>query len=182
MKLNIRNIHRDLGYLYVGLIISFALSGMFFNHRDSWHPEKYTVKITEITVKLPVVDTITEDMARNMMLKDLKINDKFKKHLVRKGKLKITAQNHDVEIDMKTGKGEIIEFIKTPFISQIMILHKNSSIWWIYYSDVFAISLITIALTGIFIIPKGRLSFKERGWKLALIGILFPLIFMFFLA
>jgi len=58
MKLNIRNIHRDLGYLYVGLIISFALSGMFFNHRDSWHPEKYTVKITEIAVQMPAVDSM----------------------------------------------------------------------------------------------------------------------------
>jgi hypothetical protein len=102
--------------------------------------------------------------------------------LVRKGKLKITAQNHDVEIDMKTGKGEIIEFIKTPVISQIMMMHKSTSNWWIYYSDVFALSLITIAITGTLIIPKGRLSFKERGWKLALIGILFPLVFIFFLA
>ena len=182
MAINIRNLHRDLGYLYVGLIISFALSGMFFNHRDSWHPEKYTVKITEIAIKMPAVDSITEDIAKNMMVKDLKINDKFKKHLVRKGKLKITAQNHDVEIDMKTGKGEIIEFIKTPFISQIMMMHKSTSNWWIYYSDVFALSLITIAITGTLIIPKGRLSFKERGWKLALIGILFPLVFIFFLA
>lgn len=182
MTINIRNLHRDLGYLYVGLIISFALSGMFFNHRDSWHPEKYTVKITEIAIQMPAVDSITEDIAKNLMVKDLKINDKFKKHLVRKGKLKITAQNHDVEIDMKTGKGEIIEFIKTPFISQIMMLHKSTSNWWIYYSDVFALSLITIALSGIFMIPKGRLSFKERGWKLALIGIIFPLVFIFFLA
>jgi hypothetical protein len=62
------------------------------------------------------------------------------------------------------------------------MMHKSTSNWWIYYSDVFALSLITIALSGIFMIPKGRLSFKERGWKLALLGILFPLIFIFFLA
>jgi hypothetical protein len=34
--------HRDLGYFYIGLIISFAFSGLMMNHRDAWHPEKYT--------------------------------------------------------------------------------------------------------------------------------------------
>jgi hypothetical protein len=39
---------------------------------------------------------------------------------------KISFENTDVEIDMKTGKGEIISFIKTPIISQAMSLHKNT--------------------------------------------------------
>ena len=51
MKLTSRAIHRDLGYFYVGLILSFALSGIMMNHRDSWHPEKYTLNITEIQKK-----------------------------------------------------------------------------------------------------------------------------------
>jgi hypothetical protein len=49
---------------------------------------------------------------------------------------KISFENTDVEIDMKTGKGEIISFIKTPIISQAMSLHKNTSNFWIYYSDI----------------------------------------------
>jgi hypothetical protein len=28
--------------------------------------------------------------------------------------LKFLFENHDVEIDMKTGKGEIVSFVKTP--------------------------------------------------------------------
>jgi hypothetical protein len=40
---------------------------------------------------------------------------------------------------MKTGKGEIVAFNKTPIISQTMKLHKNTSNWWIYYSDIFGI-------------------------------------------
>jgi hypothetical protein len=31
-------------------------------------------------------------------------------------------------------------------------------------------------------IPKGRLSFKERGWKLALAGIVFPILFLIIFA
>jgi hypothetical protein len=43
-----------------------------------------------------------------------------------------------------------------------MSLHKNTSNFWIYYSDIFALSLITIALTGTIMIKSGKFSFKER--------------------
>ena len=75
---------------------------------------------------------------------------------------------------------KIISFNKTPIISQTMKLHKNTSNWWIYYSDIFGISLITMAITGAIMIPAGKLSFKQRGWKLALAGIAFPIIIILF--
>jgi hypothetical protein len=52
-KKTFRNLHRDLGYFYIGLIISFAFSGLMMNHRDSWHPEKYTTETKSIEVQLP---------------------------------------------------------------------------------------------------------------------------------
>ena len=61
--LKARNLHRDLGYFYIGLIISFAFSGILMNHRDSWHPEKYTIQTKAISVKLPAEGAITEKYA-----------------------------------------------------------------------------------------------------------------------
>jgi uncharacterized protein len=182
MKLSVRNIHRDFGYFYVGLIISFALSGLMMNHRDHWNPEKYTINATTVKKVLPIETDITEAFVKKFVINELQIKDKIKRHSIRKGKLKITCENHDVEFDLATGEGEIVEFKKTPLISQMMFLHKTTSNWWIYYSDIFALSLITIATTGILLIPKGRLSFKERGWKLAIAGIIFPLLFLIFLS
>ncbi|TDE06058.1 PepSY-associated TM helix domain-containing protein [Flavobacterium hiemivividum] len=176
-----RNLHRDLGYFYIGLIISFAASGLMMNHRDSWHPEKYTTETKAITATLPEEHLINEKFAVDLGEK-LGIDDKFRKHSIKKNSLKISYENHDVEIDMKTGKGEIVTFLKTPIISQTMKLHKNTSNFWIYYSDIFALSLIVIALTGTIMVKAGKFSFKERGWKLALAGIIFPLIFLFLLA
>jgi hypothetical protein len=60
-----------------------------------------------------------------------------------------------------------------------MSLHKNTSNFWIYYSDIFALSLITIALTGTIMIKGGKFSWKNRGWKLAIAGIIFPLLSCF---
>ncbi|WP_035670701.1 PepSY-associated TM helix domain-containing protein [Flavobacterium sp. 83] len=180
-KINFRNLHRDLGYFYIGLIISFAFSGLMMNHRESWHPEKYTTETKSIEVQLPEESKINEKYAEDLG-KKLGIDDKLRRHMIKKGTLKISFEKHDMEIDMKTGKGEIVTFFKTPIISQSMTLHKNTSNFWIYYSDIFAISLIIIALTGTIMIKAGKFSWKNRGWKLAVAGVVFPLLFLFLLS
>jgi hypothetical protein len=178
----LRNLHRDFGYFYVGLIISFSFSGILMNHRETWHPDKYTVETKAIQVNLPEKDKLNEQFAEDLG-KKLGIDDKMRRQGAKKGTYKISFEKHDVEIDMKTGKGEIVAFRKTPFISQTMKLHKSTSNWWIYYSDIFALSLIFIAVSGVIMIKSSsKVSFKNRGWKLAVIGILFPLIFLFLLA
>ena len=179
-SLKARNLHRDLGYFYIGLIISFAFSGILMNHRDDWHPEKYTVLTKEINVAIPKDKEITEKFAEELG-KQLGIEDKFRRHKVKKNELKISFVKNDVEIDLKSGKGEIVTFSKTPLISQTMKLHKNTSNWWIYYSDIFGLSLITMAITGAIMIPAGKFTFKKRGWKLALAGLIFPILILIFL-
>lgn len=177
----VRDIHRDFGYFYVGLIISFAFSGILMNHREHWHPEKYTIETKNIKVQLPEESQITEEFAENLG-KQLGIDDKMRRHNVKKGTFKISFEKHDVEIDIKTGKGEIVAFNKTPIISQTMKLHKTTSNWWIYYSDIFGISLILIAITGTLMVTHGKNTFKRRGWKLAVAGIIFPILVLVILS
>ena len=179
-RINFRNLHRDLGYFYVGLIISFATSGILMNHRDSWHAEKYTTETKAIKINLPAESEITDQFAEKLG-KSLRLEDKMRRQNIKKGNLKISFENHDIEVDLKTGKGELVSFIKTPIVSQMMKLHKNTSNWWIYYGDIFGISLITIAITGMIMIPSGKLSFKRRGWKLAIAGLIFPLLILILL-
>lgn len=174
----LRAIHRDLGYIYVGLIISFAFSGILMNHRASWHPDKYTVEAKPIDITLPADKNNIDDAFVEKLANTLHIEDKLKRHTFRKGELRITFENTEVSIDANTGKGDVVSFIKTPLISQMMTLHKNTSNWWIYYSDIFGLSLITIAITGLFMLTHGKYTFKKRGWKLATAGILFPILFL----
>ncbi|TDD96168.1 PepSY-associated TM helix domain-containing protein [Flavobacterium cellulosilyticum] len=176
-KIILRNLHRDLGYFYIGLIVSFAFSGLMMNHRESWHPEKYTTETKAIEVQLPEESAINDAFAKELG-KKLGIDDKMRRQMVKKETFKISFEKHDVEIDMKTGKGEIVSFIKTPIVSQAMFIHKNTSNFWIYYSDIFALSLITIALTGTIMIKAGKFSWRNRGWKLAVAGLVFPLLFL----
>jgi len=59
-------------------------------------------------------------------------------------------------------------------------LHKSASDVWVWYSDIFAICVLLICVTGL-IITKGKNGFKKRGWKLALIGVVIPTVLWFFL-
>ncbi|MFA5046239.1 MAG: PepSY-associated TM helix domain-containing protein [Paludibacter sp.] len=177
----IRTLHATLGYFYVGLIISFALSGLFMNHRQSWHPDKYTIEKKEIVLDHPIDEQLITDEFVAGLIKKQGIDDKVRRHNLRKGELRISCANYDIDIELKTGKAEITKFVKTPLVSHIMDLHKNISVWWIYYSDAFAISLIIIAVTGLMMKSPSPAA-RKRIRILVVSGLLFPLLFVFVLS
>ncbi len=179
-KINARNTHRTLAYLYVGLIISFAISGIFLNHRRDFSPSSYVSSVKEITIQPVIADSINDAFIETFK-KEQGIKDKLRRFRVEKNVLKISFEQNDVEIDIATGKGTIETYKTRPLLGQMVQLHQDTSKWWIYYSDIFGLAMATIAITGMFI-QKGNYSFRKHGWKLALIGILFPLIFLFLLS
>lgn len=181
MKITFRNTHRSLGYFYVGLIISFSISGIFLNHRKDWYPTRYVSEVKNVEVTMPAhPDSINESFVASLT-KTLGIDDKMRRFRVEENHLDISYEKHDVEIDITTGKGKLESYKKAPVIAEMTKLHKDTSNWWIYYSDIFGIAMAVIAFTGMFL-QKGAFGFKKLGWKLALAGIIFPLIFLFFLS
>ena len=180
MKLTARNTHRDIAYFYVGLIIAFSISGIFLNHRQSWHPRRYIYDKKEISIPVPASKEAVNDEFIANFTKEQNIEDNLRRFNVDGTTLKISYVNHDVQIDISTGQGKIESYRTTPLLGQMTQLHQDTSNLWIYYSDIFGIGMLVIAFTGMFI-ERGKNSFQGRGWKLALIGIIFPLIFLFLL-
>ncbi len=180
MKLTARNTHRDIAYFYLGLIIAFAFSGIFLNHRQSWNPRRYKADIREIRIN-PVLKDSVNDVLIKSITAEQNIQDDLRRFSVNGNSLRISYVNHDVDIDLGTGTGTVVHYKITPLLGQMTILHIDTSKWWIYYSDVFGVAMLVIACTGMFIV-KGENSFRRRGWKLALAGLLFPLLFLFVLS
>jgi len=180
VKLNARSTHRDIAYFYVGLIIAFSFSGIFLNHRQVWHPRRYSYQVRPITITPVSKESITEGYIAKFA-EAQQIEDELRRFQVVGETLKISYANNDVEVDIATGKGKIETYRTTPLLGQMTKLHQDTSQWWIYYSDVFGAAMMVIAITGMFI-EKGKNSFRSRGFKLALAGLLFPLIFLFLLS
>jgi len=181
MKLTARNTHRDIAYFYVGLILSFSISGIALNHRRSWNPTRYTYDKKEFTMQAPIPKDSANSRFAASFSKAHGFEDDMRRIGIDENILFISYASHDVDIDINTGKGKIESYKPVPVLNQMVKLHKDTSKWWIYFSDSFGIALFTLGLTGMFI-EKGRLSFKSRGWKFALVGLLFPLVFLYLLS
>ncbi|MET2984831.1 PepSY-associated TM helix domain-containing protein [Aureibaculum conchae] len=180
MKITNRFLHRDIAYFYVGLIIAFSFSGIILNHRQDWYPMDYTYESEEVTLTLPEDSKkITKEFLIEST-KDLEVD--YDGHRVRDGELRVYFKDNVIlDADAKTGKGTLEFKRKVPFLGHTMYLHKSTNKFWIWYSDIFGVAMLVIAFTGMFI-SAGKNTFWKRGWKLALAGILFPLIFLFLLS
>lgn len=176
MKVTNRSLHRDFAYFYVGLIIAFSFSGIILNHRQDWYPMDYTYDAKEVILQLPSEE---KEITKDFLISATKnLNEKYDGHRIRDGKLRIYFKGNTIlDTDLKTGIGTLEYKRKVPFIGQTMYLHKSTNNFWIWYSDIFGVAMMLIAITGI-LIPAGKNGFKQRGWKLALLGMLFPLLFL----
>lgn len=172
-----RNLHRDIGYFYVGLIIAFSISGIALNHRENFDSQEYTVKTEAFKIDLPadkalITDDFLKKVAATISTEEYRGNRK------RDTEARLYFEDAFAFVNLETGQGEI-EYVKTiPVLGQMTILHKTTNTWWIWFSDIFGIAMLTIAITGMYI-AKGKYSFKKRGWWLAIIGLIFPFIFLF---
>lgn len=180
-KFTNRNIHRDLAYLYVGLIMSFALSGILMNHRKQFNAKEYTIQSQTLSLSIPNSHLdITKESILQMMPAELGLV--YQKHRIRDGKLRVYfEENHILDTKLGGTQAELETKRKVPLISHTMSLHKSTSNWWIWYSDIFGLAMLVITITGI-MIPVGKKGFKKRGWKLMCLGLIFPLLFLFILA
>ena len=177
-KINQRDIHRTLGFFYVGLLISFAFSGILNNHRNTWDlPTNYTYDTKEFTIPMPIVKRDFNNKAKVAeMAKKWYPKAKFLGYRIKNNKLRAFYQDNTiVDLDLFLGTGEIEFRRKTPIIGHTKFLHKFTNSFWVVYSDIFAVSIIVIAITGM-LLPRGKNSFKRKGWKIALLGMAVPII------
>ena len=182
VQLQLRSWHRDLGYFFFGLIISFAISGIAQNHRRSWNPERYAYSSKEVQTQLHTLQQqAIDEKAINALARQHQITSPYRNFRLEDDGRKLRAFFADgiLDVDLSTGKGKF-EILRTrPLLGQMVNLHKSTSLW-IWYSDVFALGMLTIAGTGLFMV-RGKYGFRQRGYLLALAGIVIPLLALIFL-
>ncbi|MCD4746419.1 MAG: PepSY-associated TM helix domain-containing protein [Bacteroidales bacterium] len=172
-----RVIHRDLGYFFVGMTIIYSLSGIAINHIKDWNPN-YVIKTKNINVDIPSEVTLIKEEQVKKILITIGEDKNYKKHYFpNQEQLKIFVTGGTIMIDIKTGKGIIEKIKKRAVFNQVNFLHYNPGKWWTLFSDVFAGSLILIAVSGLFII-KGKNGITGRGAWLTILGIIVPVIFL----
>ena len=63
-----RNWHRDIAYFFVGLILSFSISGIALNHRRTHNPREFTYNAEPIKVNMPAdPEAINEEFVQSLI-------------------------------------------------------------------------------------------------------------------
>lgn len=168
----IRAIHRDSGYLVVGLTFVYALSGLAVNHIADWDPNFRQVEKTH-SLKGPFP---TDDQAAAQKVLDAlgiegKPTDVYR---ASPNRLDITLEHKTLHLDTTTE--QVFEEGQSPrfFLRLANWLHLNrGKKAWSYVADAYAIILLYLATSGLFMIP-GRKGLLGRGLVFALIGASIP--------
>lgn len=171
-------IHRDLGYLCVGLTLIYALSGLAVNHMSDWNPN-YDISEQTSTIKPITENTDDDDYLTRSILNQMHIDEPVNNtYRPDEERIDIFLENHTVSANFVTG--EVTEEIinHRPVLRQVNFLHINEpKKLWTWLADLYAISLAILAITGLFVI-KGTKGLAGRGKWLTGIGFIIPLFFL----
>jgi len=178
-----RIIHRDLAFFFSGVVIIYAVSGIMLNHRNSINPN-YTIRLQSLQAegKFPMTKESVSKATVIDMLKPIKEEKNYTKHYFPENdKMKVFLKGgSSLEVDMQSGKAVYEALKRRPIISHFNRLHYNPGRWWTIFSDIFAVSLIIITITGI-LMNKGKKGILGRGGIELLAGIFVPILFMLLL-
>lgn len=168
--------HRDVGYFFAGLTVIYAISGIAVNHIDDWNPS-YVVR-AEVVELGPLPDADRDALASEV-LRRLGIGAK-PTSVVRMApsQVKIFLDNRNLTVTLPDGS-VVDERVRRRYaFYEANFLHLNHGKGiWTWFADVYAVGLLVLACTGIFIIT-GRKGLGGRGRWLLLAGLAIPIAYL----
>lgn len=165
-------LHRDIGYLVVGMTLIYGVSGLAVNHAGDWNPsyrrQKTTMQIAPLTatdrdglVREALPQLGVTEVPRNAFRPDADT-------------LQIFLKDKSYAIDVPSGKVIVDDVRPRPVLFEFNQMHLNATKGvWTYIADLYAVALILMAITGLFVL-RGPLGLTGRGAWLLSIGILVP--------
>jgi uncharacterized protein len=168
----LRAVHRDFGYLAIGFTVIYAISGIAQNHIEDWGEVSYksyekTIHIAAIADDAPddvAIKAVADAAGLGKPTSTFRAGDEVR--LEYGNGAKVTAIGTDVTIQGRERRA---------FIGAANWLHtaRNKS-GWRYVADTYAVLLLYLAISGIFMI-KGKLGLKWRGAVLISLGVSVPI-------
>jgi hypothetical protein len=168
--------HRDVGYFFAGLTVIYAVSGIAVNHIEDWNPS-YVIRTEKGSVgELPAGDNAIMAAA---VLDRLGITDQ-PKSVVRMApdQLKIFLDRRTLTVAVPSGEVLDEHARRRYAFFEVNYLHLNHGKgFWTWFADLYAVGLMVLAGTGIFIIT-GRKGLGGRGRWLLIAGLVIPIVYL----
>jgi len=172
-------LHRDLGYLVIGLTIVFAVSGIALNHIHHWNPN-YIVERHQQPLALQGNEPEAE--LNPQLLALFSVDEPVKASYWESPSLyKLFFDGGgSLSADFQRNTATYEQIRPRLVFKQFNHLHLNEAkSGWIAFSDIYAGILLYLALSALFMV-KGKYSpwRRKRGW-LVIAGGVIPLVYIF---
>ncbi len=192
-------LHRDVGFLSLGLTLVYVISGVAVNHREHWNYNQSTeTEITQVGTPAellgdlpaarrseldadPTKLTTEEEKLLHQRLRDALGRTAEPQNAFWRGPDELSLFFQPGEKDMvnyqpSTGRAEHVHKRDRWLLRQLNFLHLNEGKGlWTYIADVFAVLLAFLAISGV-IVVKGRRGLRGRGGVLLAIGVAVPVL------
>lgn len=176
-KLN-RALHRDLGYLFIGLTLIYGLSGIavILRHLDvdiSYRKIKFEQELPK--------EMSVEELHSYWMSSAGEDFPKLSKIISKKQKEKsflIRVKGGEGNYSPTTGNLTVVLYKTNKLIKFVNDIHYNVGRRFTWLGIVYACTLLFFAISGA-IMTKGKNSFMRRGIWFALVGMLIPVLVYF---
>ena len=171
----LRAFHRDVGYTAVGLTFVYALSGLAVNHVADWDPN-FTDSSSTHELGGPLPDD--DDAAKTLILGKLKI-DETPREAYREGdEFEVLFEHRTLHVAVATG--HVVDEGQKPrfFLRAANWLHLNrGKTAWKYFADAYAVGLLFLAVSGMFMIA-GKRGLIGRGAFFVAAGAAVPIVYL----
>ena len=174
-------LHRDIGYLSVGLTMIYAVSGLAVNHIKEWNPS-YRVETVHTRID-PLPDFVEKaEEAIPVILEQLGEKKGFENSFRPDPEsIQIFVQGRSILTNLVTGEVIHDRAVPRPVLYELNALHLNRpKKLWTLVADIYAVALALLALTGLLMFRE-KSWLRSRGFWLMAAGVLIPLVAVLFL-
>lgn len=167
-----RFLHRELGFLAVGMTLVYAISGVAVNHLGDWNPS--AIRTVDVWHIESPGHGPTEEIAPRV-LQRLALDEPVRNvWRATPNTLRVIVESGTIDVDLLTGRVRAERSRPRPFFHELNFLHLNHAKGaWTWIADAYAVILVILALSGILLV-KGRKGLAGRGGVLLALGVLLP--------
>ena len=172
----LRALHRDVGYLVVGLTVVYAVSGLAVNHIDDWNPNYVEYERThQLGGPLPDTDEEAAALVTGRLGIEAAPTEIYR---LDEEELEILFEDRTLTVRLDSGEVQDVGREGRFFVRAANWLHLNrGKAAWTYIADGYAALLLFLALGGMFMLP-GRKGLLGRGAILVALGAAVPVIYV----
>ena len=175
-----RWLHREMGFLFFGMALVYGISGIALNHGVARHWDPGIISRSE-SHQYPgplQKDSVDRKVVENVLKLTGEKRNYKQYYFPNQQNLMIYLRGGHIMVELPTGNISVTKVRARPVFRDVNYLHYNKpKNLWTWFSDLFALSLILLAISGL-IMVRGKKGIKGTGGILLAVGIVIPLLFL----